>query len=229
MIVYMLINKINNKKYVGQTVQPLKERIRRHESVKGCPMIYRAIKKYGLKNFDVEVLCECESREKLNDMEKYFIKYYKTTNKLIGYNLADGGEGMSGFRHTVESKQKMSEANSGDKHPLFGKRHSTESKLKMSKAQKDRLNKTDHPMLGRTHSTETKLKLRKINEGKELNEETKNKLRKCYVVVTPANEEIIVHGLDRFCKGRSLCLSSMIRVSTGKVSHHKGYWCRKLE
>lgn len=48
------------------------------------------MKKYGVKNFSISVLEECEN-ERLNEQEKYWIKikdsYYN------GYNLTFGGDG----------------------------------------------------------------------------------------------------------------------------------------
>ena len=41
---------------------------------------------------------------------------------------------MKGFRHTEETKRKMSEARRGEKNYFYGKHHTEESKNKLSKA-----------------------------------------------------------------------------------------------
>jgi hypothetical protein len=71
-------------------------------------------------------------------------------------NLTDGGDGVSGYVHTNESKKKMSECRSGSNNsmygrsgvlaPWFGKKWSIESRIKLSKS---RIGK-NNPMYGRT-------------------------------------------------------------------------------
>lgn len=46
-------------------------------------------------------------------LEKYLISYYNTTDPRYGYNITSGGEGVSGFKHSEESKKKMSVSHSG--------------------------------------------------------------------------------------------------------------------
>ena len=46
-------------------------------------------------------------------LEKYLIAYFNTTNPEFGYNVTKGGEGVSGFKHSEESKAKMAAAKIG--------------------------------------------------------------------------------------------------------------------
>ena len=61
-------------------------------------------------------------------------------NKKFLTNCTWGGEGISGFHHSKESKQRISEKckgkRAGKNNPLYGKHHSEESKKKMSESQK---------------------------------------------------------------------------------------------
>ena len=94
--IYMLQNKINGKKYIGQSID-IKYRYNNHihESY-GANVdksaynmaIHKAIRKYGINNFDLIVLEEC-NREKLDDREMYWIEYFDTYND--GYNQTIGG------------------------------------------------------------------------------------------------------------------------------------------
>lgn len=95
--IYIIINNLNNKKYIGQSVnieRRLKEHKRRafNSSLKfyNCPL-YLAIRKYGIENFDFLVLEECQKKD-LNNREKYWINYYETNDNLFGYNLTKGGD-----------------------------------------------------------------------------------------------------------------------------------------
>ena len=58
MVIYKFENKINGKVYIGQTVQKLSKRISSHKypsSNKNLP-IDAAIKKYGIENFNFELI-----------------------------------------------------------------------------------------------------------------------------------------------------------------------------
>lgn len=89
--IYKITNQINNKMYIGQTRTPIKVRMYKHynNAKKANTGIDFAIQKYGKHNFKVEQICEC-SNQKLDDLEKYYIKYYDTYNN--GYNLTTGGQ-----------------------------------------------------------------------------------------------------------------------------------------
>ena len=57
-IIYKITNTINNKIYIGQTIQSLQNRWKRHCSNKGTidelnMVIKKAILKYGKENFEV--------------------------------------------------------------------------------------------------------------------------------------------------------------------------------
>lgn len=137
MKIYMLENYANGKVYIGQTIQRMKVRLNSHFNTSRSPMIHNALNKYGRDGFKINILCECSSKEELNKMEKYYIKYYDSTNRSIGYNISSGGDGTFGYRHTQESKDKMSKTRkgmfSGKNNHFYGKKHSYETKLKMRK------------------------------------------------------------------------------------------------
>lgn len=90
--IYIHINKVNGKVYVGQTKQNLKDRWgsdgRRY---KGQPF-YNAIQKYGWDNFEHKVLLEHLTKEQANYYEQLFIKKYNSNNKDFEYNVTDGGQ-----------------------------------------------------------------------------------------------------------------------------------------
>jgi hypothetical protein len=94
-----MTNRINDKKYVGQTRQDLKYYLCSQKTKalhsNGKPKLYAAIRKYGIENFSIESLIDCDSQEDLNFVEMLFIAAMKT--QTVGYNLADGGGGRSGM------------------------------------------------------------------------------------------------------------------------------------
>ena len=138
-VVYLLINLVNGKMYVGQTIQPLKARMKQHLGGKLC--VDKAIRKHKPKNFRCEILKCCASKAELDAWERFFIAALKTKSPL-GYNLTDGGEGGT---PCDETRKKRSDALKGrpksPKHRAklaeskIGKPLSIETIEKMSAAQ----------------------------------------------------------------------------------------------
>lgn len=75
----------------------------------------RAIEKYGWDGFDHEVLIDSITESEAKELEKYYIAKYKSNaskykNPQYGYNLTDGGDGASGYKHTKSGRAKISDA-----------------------------------------------------------------------------------------------------------------------
>lgn len=68
--------------------------------------IYLAFNKYGIENFNIETIEECEESEMFNQ-EKYYVKLYNTYG-ADGYNATTGGGGTP--RLTEEDKQEIIDA-----------------------------------------------------------------------------------------------------------------------
>lgn len=122
--VYITKNLINNKIYVGQ-----------HRSNKfdntyfgSGNIIKNAINKYGIDNFTVHLLSWATDRQDLNNLEKFYICLYNSTNKNIGYNIQIGGQGsfISSHRNTLRGKD----------NPNYGSKRTPEQKKHLSKAHK---------------------------------------------------------------------------------------------
>lgn len=92
--IYKITNKINNKVYIGQTINSLEKRFKQHLSEakqgKNC-RLHSAIRKYGIDAFVIEPIEKVEN-EFLNERERYYISLYDTTNTNNGYNMDAGGQ-----------------------------------------------------------------------------------------------------------------------------------------
>ena len=85
--IYRIVNIINGKCYVGQSVNPQKRFLEHtRKSSNSNLKIKRAVEKYGRENFKLEILYYGED---YNEQEKKFIKKYNAIKK--GYNIAKGG------------------------------------------------------------------------------------------------------------------------------------------
>ena len=100
--IYRITNKINGKKYIGK--HSTKNTDDRYYG--SGVAIKRAIKKYGMDNFEKEIICTCNNEVELNEMEIYHINNEGTFSK--GYNMTFGGEGILGHKHTSNSIKKSS-------------------------------------------------------------------------------------------------------------------------
>ena len=122
MYIYKITNKLNNKIYIGQVYnKTIMDRFDRHiksASPKSRSYIDRSIYKYGSDNFVCELIDTATSLQELNEKEKYWIKYYNSTDRYIGYNLTPGGDGGNTYlcktkKEMKEIKHKISIANKG--------------------------------------------------------------------------------------------------------------------
>lgn len=108
--IYKYTNKINGHCYIGQSIDittrqyshkrsAYNEKSKDHNS-----QFHQALRKYGLNNFDFEVVAELTpdeyTRETLNQLEKFFIKYYDSFHN--GYNATEGGEVIGNNAHLGE-------------------------------------------------------------------------------------------------------------------------------
>lgn len=113
--IYKWENRINHKCYIGQSID-LNKRLAHHFSNIKNNMcnnpLYRAIKKYGLENFDVTIIEVLEAsddlKSKLDEREKHYIQKYNSYGGN-GYNQTLGGDGgILGYKFTNEQREHVS-------------------------------------------------------------------------------------------------------------------------
>lgn len=175
----------NNKKYIGQTKQGLKTRLKQHIKQNYCTAVHNAIKKYN--EYRCDILLEIDNNQLDYHEEKLICEY----NTLVpnGYNIRKGGK-TSGF--CEETKKNMSESHKGKKHSndtkklisisLSGRTLSDETKIKISTTKKNTVlpeeSKKRMNRIGMKHNEETKIKLSEYNKGKNVSFDTREKLSK---------------------------------------------------
>ena len=91
-IIYCVTNKVNGKRYIGQTTMPLYKRWHAHKRADGrCLSLSAAIKKYGAECFEVVEIDRAYSREELDAKEIAHIAAANSLDPAFGYNLRPGG------------------------------------------------------------------------------------------------------------------------------------------
>jgi group I intron endonuclease len=194
MFVYKIKNNINGKLYVGKTSKTLDARLRVHvqhtcETHYRKQLITKAIRKYGVESFEMTVLEECVDNDTASNREKFWIKELDTKNRLVGYNMTDGGEGTPGRIVTDETRQKLKNRVFSDetrqKMSASAKKKiiSEEVRIRKSLKQSASIAGNKNPFFGKDWgrkgplSEETKTKLSAAHRGKILSDEHKSRIR----------------------------------------------------
>jgi len=69
--------------------------------------LHNAINKYGKQNFIKQILSICKDKQELDEMEIFWIKYFRLLDLKV-YNIVEGGEGrIKGYKHTLDEKIKI--------------------------------------------------------------------------------------------------------------------------
>jgi len=175
--VYIITNTKNGKAYVGckQYYTGKYKKKSKWETYTGSSKyLNEDIKKIGKKYFTFEVIAEYKNKRSLRYYEMYYqVKWNVLTATVEGsdkpafYNSYVGGKFYrpieSYMPHTEETKIKMSKAQTGEKHPLYGKKHTEETKNKMREA---KLGENNY-WYGKKHTEETKNKMREAHTGED--------------------------------------------------------------
>lgn len=168
-LVYLITNKINGKVYVGQTSNSLQTRWRAHcaESKRRTRKLYTAIRKYGCKSFEIQMIHGPNlSHKEAGELEIKEIRERQSTNANFGYNHSIGGESSAiGCKWTPASCERARKAH-------LGKRHSSEVRARISAS-----------LMGHTYlcSPQTSDKIRIALTGKKRSVEFCNALRKARI------------------------------------------------
>lgn len=119
--VYRWVNKINGKCYVGSSTN-LSNRLYWYFNLKvmlaneKVSLIARALLKYGYSNFKLEILEYCDP-SKCIEREQYYLDLLKPE-----YNILLTAGSKLGIKHSLETKQRISESLLGNKRAAGGDR-----------------------------------------------------------------------------------------------------------
>lgn len=170
--IYMITNKVNNKKYIGMRTYKGDDASKDTYMGSG-KILHQAFKKYGIENFEKTILEVC-TKENISEKEKEYIEKFDAINDNMFYNIAPGGRGGRVFKVYKKGEQWHS----------YGKHLSESTKIKLSKSNKGRKRSKEFCDLmkeintGKTIKESTKRKISEANLGKKRSEETKLKMSK---------------------------------------------------
>jgi group I intron endonuclease len=188
LIVYLITNKRNGKKYVGQHAgNDLEVYWRRNvwlaeKGYQGKRLLYRAIRKYGVNGFDVKPLVIVGTKQEMDYYEIALIKAWDTTNPERGYNITLGGGGSLGVKFGQETREKMSASHVGLVMPESHSRKLSERNLGNKYSLGRKMTQANHEKLmlvhiGAKRTEEAKQHMSESHKGKKASEETKQRMR----------------------------------------------------
>jgi group I intron endonuclease len=120
--VYLITCLLTLMQYVGccPSGKSIEERFEEHcKPSSTCRYLRHAIAKHGRAQFTVQQIDAGSSPEQALELEQFWIAAL-STKAPNGYNLTDGGEGVLGHKHSVETKLRIGATNIGRK-PALGK------------------------------------------------------------------------------------------------------------
>ena len=109
--IYKIVNCINNKIYIGQSVNVAHRFLQHKYNIKRNIKhpLYNSIRKYGVENFEFIVIEEVLNIVDLDLRELYWINHYKSNDSNYGYNLRLECTNNRGCKCSDESIKQNSE------------------------------------------------------------------------------------------------------------------------
>lgn len=131
--IYCIRNKINNKYYIGQSVN-IKNRWKEHKynlrhNRHVNNKLQNAWNKYGENAFEFKIIKACK-KQYLDRFEKLYMSTFNTHKN--GYNIIPGG--YYNPMLCEECRSKVSQSNMGENNHMYGKKHDIASEILMSKS-----------------------------------------------------------------------------------------------
>jgi group I intron endonuclease len=154
--VYIVVNRMTLKGYVGITGMGVQKRWQHHQkdANRGSNWaLHASMRKYGIDAFEVHVLAEGLCRTEAIELEKQMIVKH-VTRAPSGYNMTDGGDGAVGYKHTEEWKAELSRRYKGRKMPPEAVERQRQAMLGWQPTDETRANMAA-AQTGRKHSSKT--------------------------------------------------------------------------
>ena len=250
--IYLRTNKINGKQYVGQSgVFKRREAQWRDLTTNYANnQLTEDREKYGLENFDVEILADVDTQEESWELEKKYILEYNTLHPN-GYNVSTGGG--RGFTYQEERNKKISEATKGENNYWYGKKFSDEHRKKISEGNKGKKRSEEfkkhmseisrgerNHSFGTKHTDEWKKHMSEIMTGRKMPKESIEKTAKAkwkaVIQIKPNGEKVRYECLNQvkdFGYDRSsvseCCEKKYLREGNNIYKKSKWYWEKDYE
>lgn len=175
--IYITLDQKRNKVYIGHKIGLVENSINYFGSGKVIKLILKKRGTYFLKK---TILGVCYTLEELLECETECKYFFNSFNPIYGYNISKKDRApMHDRKHTIESRKKMSESQSGEKSWVYGTTRPSSTK-----------NKISNSLLNHEVKVETKNKISIANTKKEA---------KIYICENCGKEFIEKYRERKFC------------------------------
>lgn len=236
MFIYVITCSTNNKKYVGYDTGP-EEKMRRWKTHCGAvrnnkppkhrSKLFLAMMRYGLENFNVEVVERADNYVSLCELEKQWIK--KLDSITNGYNIAIGGQGWAPL-------QELSEDQLIERREFLSRGSKEANRIRWSNTT---FEERQFILNGyfKDYLPEHKSKNVKANWDKMTASEKTKKSRglcpqpKSYIATSPDGKNELIHGLKQYCLNKGINYGHVIAHMIGRraAPEYSGYTFKKYE
>ena len=164
----------NEKVYIGITKQDVNKRWLKGKGYNNCPLMKKAIDKYGWNNIRHKILYDYLTKEEAEQKEIDLIKQYKSNNPKFGYNIENGGNCCG--THSEETKRKIGLKSKG-RQTMLGRHITKEHIEKLKNGRIKKYKETgNYGFSNHKHTDEFKINMSKRMKGREVKEDTKKKI-----------------------------------------------------
>lgn len=215
---YLIINLVNGKRYVGQCKESVGylKRFQAHVydafSPKGHKnILHTAMKCYGVDSFKIVRILKHIDESSIDFYERLWIhKLHTFYAEGCGYNMTTGGQGVHCYRHTLETKRMLSKKSSEnwallredvEKYSrrseklsvkLKGRTYSENTLSKMSASAKSRFKNAPGTFTGKSHTEASKQLISEKNGAAvEMIDPKTGAVLKCFCSAVKATEYLI--------------------------------------
>lgn len=202
--IYEIRHKASGRRYVGSAVS-IRKRWGDHKRGLGSGrhhsrFLQRAWDKHGEEGFEFKALIFCD-RADLLMYEQRFLDAWRPE-----YNTAPTAGSQMGYRHSDETKKRMSESRPKDFSPMTGKRHTEETKAKISESRKGKG--------GGVMSAERRAKIGAAHKGRVIGPEMRAKISATLTGGTTGRGSL---SPDQVREIRKLRATGLGRIKIGKI------------
>lgn len=186
-----MIHLPSGRVYIGQRKVP-KGVTPENDSYHGSGKIWKRIYNKHSDECIKVIIDYADTKDEIDELEKKYIAHYRAVMGEYCVNVADGGGGCKGYKHTKETKELLSKLAKGNTR-CKGKHHSEETKEKLRKAREgykfseewckkisEKVKGEGNPMFGKKQSKETRKKISLANKGNKHTQEWKDKMSARY-------------------------------------------------
>lgn len=211
---YEIVCKVNNKRYIGQTYNPVQRKSYHKKQLKSNKHTNLGLQKdyneYGLSQFEFNIIEKVENKDIALKRETYWMNYYNGVNSDDIYNVKGNGKGQDNLEYAKRKANLIKTHDNFKNHS-----HTIESKNKISKSLRESYANGLH-----RKSNVGKFNTENSFYGKHHTEETKKYLSKVHSKMRKYSEDQIDKWINDF-KNNKLSLQEISSVYNVKLSSLK--------